>query len=180
MGLYINRPVAIDLRQWTGSNFTEIYNFLNIGNGLTDNGDGTLSLYNFITISQGDWVTHTGQVISPGAFATTYQPINTSGDFYALASNVADLYIPARQVKTVMIPALGLFEKKTLTVTWDTAMPSAAYSVAMVPQGSTTIVGAVTWSVVSGTQTANGLDIEVKATLAVSVGTIALQVSAQQ
>jgi hypothetical protein len=88
------------------------------------------------------------------------------------------LDIPERRTKNVAVPALLLGATQTLTVTWPTAMPSAAYTINVTPMGSSTIVGQMQWSVVQSSITATGLQIQVKGLLAVTVGTITLKVDA--
>jgi hypothetical protein len=177
------KPDGPNLIQWDASNLSTLQseltavNFVLTGSDLT--ADGT-------PVNLTDWVG-----FNAGAYVLTntdkeaaYQDIPVDGEF-AFASDLTGMQstldgidVPERRKKDVAVPALLLGASQTLTVTWDTAMPSADYMISVVPVGAASIVDSVSWSVVGSSMTASGLQIAVKAGLLVAVGTITLRVFA--
>lgn len=178
MGFYIYLPTVQEMVVWDGANFAECRTLLDPATDLVDNGDGTLTMYGVFTVNIGDGVINGGVHINRGPFiAESMEQVGSAvPPRFAFATELSNLYVPVRRRKDVAVPGLLLLQKTTLAVTWDTPMPSAVYDVSITPKGAGTLVGAVTWSLVS--QTAAGCVVAVQAALAISVGTLTLAVSA--
>lgn len=178
MGFYIYLPAVQEMVVWDGTNFADCRTLLDPATTLVDNGDGTLTMFGVFTVNVGDGVINGGVHINRAAFiAESMELINSNQPpRFAFSSELSNLYVPVRRRKDVAVPGLLLLQKATLTVTWDTPMPSPLYDVSITPKGAGTLVGAVTWSLVS--QTAAGCVVAVQAALAISVGTLTLAVAA--
>lgn len=173
--LFINRPIVQKLVKWTGTNFTEVRAFVDAGVPITDHLDGTLETYPGSIAQVGDWFFSFGPFVDQ-AYMDFFQEVSGDPRFYVVSEDHLNLSTLERRSKTVNVPGLLLLQKSTITVVWDTPMPSAVYDVSIVPTGAATLVGNINWTLVS--QTASGCAISVQAVLAIGVGTTQLKVSA--
>ncbi len=73
----------------------------------------------------------------------------------------------AARIASIAVPVLTLNSTVERVVTWSPAMPSAAYLVQFAPDANG--IGKTSFTVKAGTQTANGVTIVIKATLAVTL-----------
>lgn len=177
------KPSGPKLVQWTGSNLSELetewpsINFELTGSDLTVDGS---------PVNVTDWIGFYGggYAVSNTDKVAQYQDLPVGAEFAftsdldGVHTEIDGIHVPVRQKKDVAVPALLLGASQTLTVTWDTAMPSANYLISVVPIGAASIVDSVSWSVVGLSMTATGVQIAVKAALLIAVGTITLRVFA--
>jgi hypothetical protein len=174
-----NRPFADPVVQWTGSNLAELQAFCFGYVVLTDNLDGTLSIYGNTPVPAGQWIYQAGGSIPDSTYQALLQSTGSASPlYYVLTHEPTGILAPARRVASAPVPAINLLGSTTITVTWLTPMPSSAYEVSIVPMSSATLVGSLSWALVS--QSASGCVIAVKALLGISLGTILLRVSATE
>jgi hypothetical protein len=174
---YIQRGFTYKACKWDGTNFAEVEAYVaTYGNTVTLNPDTTIS-YNgqdfpvgTISFNGANFV-HTDVDV-----AANYQQVNVAPPWdWQFTQDVK-----ARQAKVMSVPALILGAKQTLTVVWDTPMPSASYDVTITPQSAATVIGNVAYTLVAGSKTATQCQVAVSGILAVTVGTTTLEVVARQ
>lgn len=170
-----SRPTVDPVVQWTGSNLTELQAFCFGYVVLTDNLDGTLSIYGNPPVPTGTWIYRAGGNIPDSVYQDYLQNVGFSTAFYVFQDGPGSYTIPERRAVSAPVPAISLLGSTTVTVTWPTPMPSSSYDVSIVPQSAATLVGSLGWSLVS--QSATGCVIAVKALLGITLGTILLRVA---
>lgn len=171
-----NRPFVTPIVQWTGSNLIELQAFCDPLVVLTDNLDGTLSVYGGSPLPAGTWVYTWGGSIPDSTYQSQLQNVGYPSAYYVFQDGPGSYAPPERRAVSSPVPAINLLSPTAvITVTWPVAMPSAAYEVSIVPMSAATLVGSLSWTLVS--QTATGCQIAVKAFLGISLGTILLRVS---
>lgn len=168
MATFTQRPSTFYAVQWDGTNIVDFQNTFPWMTFIA-NVDGTLDTGSF-HLPLTWWMYAAGNVASDVTFQSMFQSL-AGGEGYAFASQ---LDIPERRVKNVPLPAFGLLNlKQTLTCTFDTPMPSAAYEVAICFEGNASLVGALNPPmVIAGSKTSTGFQFAVSSLVILAFGSI--------
>lgn len=188
------RPALTPLVQWLGSNFAEVRAAVGNFIGLTDLGDGTLRLQpGNITVVTGSWLSFSGAVITPAAYAAGWQPVTTAPSHFVLSEEMASMMAgpmtaaiasatKQSRFELVDVPAIPLLGAPVaVPIAWDTPMPDANYDVQLTSQSAQTVIGKIKFGLVAGSITAAGCTAAVGPDgLAIVLGSFQLRARAEQ